>query len=177
MFFLFFTALLLLLVSLALLWLARRTRTETGLPAGEVIYSDTGQWQLVDAPLISRRYGLVGKPDYLVQVQARGRTLTIPVEVKSRRRPTPVAEPHILQLAVYCLLVEEKFGATPPYGLLRYADATVKIPFTGPLRTQVLHIAEAIRRNQRAIDLPRNHTDATRCAHCGYRQGCGAQAL
>lgn len=169
--------LLLILAGILLLRLAQRTRQQTGLPVGEVIYSDTGAWQKVEEPLLSRRYGLVGKPDYLVQVTEKRQAITIPVEVKSRKRPPVLYETHTLQLATYCLLVEEKFKTTPPYGILHYADATLKIEFTEQLRYQVLSAAEAIRRARNAADVTRSHTDPNRCQHCGYSHACGEQAL
>lgn len=170
---------ILMLLSLALiaLWLSQRLRSRSGLPAGEVVYSDMGGWQRVEAPLISRQHGLIGKPDYLVQVREQGRQRIVPVEVKSRRRPPAPLEGHLLQLAAYCLLVEEHFGSTPPYGLLRYADATLKIPFTTALRQQTLAAAAAIRGAQQAPDVARNHAEPARCHACGYQQACGSQAL
>ena len=140
---------------------------------GEVIYSDTGAEEAVEAPLISRRYGLVGKPDYLVHTQVGGKRVTIPVEVKSRKRPASVYENHTMQLAVYCLLVEEKFGNTPPYGLLRYADATLQVEFSDRLRYQVLEAAESLRKARSAVDVHRQHEEGERCRGCGYRHACG----
>ena len=59
-------ALILLLVGLLMMIWGRRTHLASGLPPGEVVYSDTGAEEALEAPLISRRYGLVGRPDYLV---------------------------------------------------------------------------------------------------------------
>lgn len=170
---------LLLLAGAALLWFGRRLRTRSGLPAGEVIYSDTGAEEAVEAPLISRRYGLVGRPDYLVQMQDAGRRVVIPLEVKKRTRPAPEHQHpgHVLQLAAYCILVEEVHGVTPPYGLLRYADGTLRIPFTEELRREVLAAADAIRRARSAPDVHRQHENARRCGWCGYRYACGGEAL
>lgn len=170
-------ALLLFILGLLLFWQGRRAYQQGGLPAGAVIYNDSGAGQRVEEPLISRRYGLVGKPDYLVQVEEGGRTLTIPVEVKSRKRPPTVYDNHVLQLGAYCLLVEDKYKITPPYGLLRYADATLKIPFTEQLRNAVLAAAEAIRRDLRAEEVKRSHRDPHRCRQCGYQVACGKQVL
>jgi CRISPR-associated exonuclease Cas4 len=164
-----------LLLGLFLLWQSRKTQRSTGLPVGEVVYSDTGAWQKVENPLLSRRFGLVGRPDYLVQVTERGRMVTVPVEVKSRKRPATLLAEHVLQLATYCLLVEDQYKTTPPYGLLRYADATLKIPYTDDLRTQVLNVADAIRGGRSAPDVPRSHNEAERCRRCGYRAGCGQE--
>ena len=101
-------AAILVLLGLLLLWTGRRRRAATGLPAGEVVYSDTGMWQEVREPLRSRRYGLVGRPDYLVQVTEKGRQVTVPVEVKSRKQPARPLDGHVLQLGAYCLLVEDQ---------------------------------------------------------------------
>ncbi len=170
-------SLVLLAIGLATLRLSQRDQAQTGLPSGTVVYSDTGAWQRVEKPLRSRRYGIVGKPDYLVEIDEPGRRLTIPVEVKSRRKPAVPYEGHIMQLGAYCLLVEDNFSSRPPFGLLRYADATIQIPFTDALRWQVLEIAESIRGARSAGDLSRDHQDANRCRGCGYRSACGDEAL
>jgi CRISPR-associated exonuclease Cas4 len=162
-----------LLLGLTLWRLGLRTRQATGLPKGEVVYTDTGAWEEVAEPLLSRRYGLVGKPDYLVQVRSGRQTTFVPVEVKSRRRPTVTPDGHILQLAAYCLLVEDVHKVRPAYGLLRYADATLQIPYTDELRRTVLEIADAIRRARTAPDLHRDHDDPARCRGCGYAHACG----
>ena len=170
-----FIPIIIFLLGLLLWWQAQRLQRESGLPSGEVIYSDTGTWQDVDRPLISREFGLVGKPDYLVQVRQRNRTYTIPIEVKSRRQPPTPYPNHILQLATYCILVEEQFQLRPPYGIIHYADGTLKIPFTDQLRDQVLKSADEIRLARSSPDVARQHREPKRCYQCGYRQDCGTE--
>lgn len=169
--------LLVLLVGVLLLWFSRRMHRGSGLPAGEIVYSDTSGWRKQQDPMISRRFGIVGKPDYLVVVKERRRKVHIPVEVKSRKRPPAPYDSHVMQLGAYCLIVEDIYKERPPYGLLHYADDTLKIPFSNALRSQVLTSAEAIRRNRQATDVARQHRDAGRCQGCGYRHGCGKEAL
>jgi CRISPR-associated exonuclease Cas4 len=66
-----------------------------------------------DEVLISHRHGLTGKPDYMSR---EGEEL-IPVERKSRSvSATGAYDGEILQLATYCLLVEERFGKVVPPG-------------------------------------------------------------
>lgn len=166
-------AILILLLGVILWRGGLRARQATGLPMGEVVYTDTGAWEQVPEPLLSRRYGLVGKPDYLVRVRAGSQTTLVPVEVKSRRRPSITPDGHILQLATYCLLVEDVHKVRPAYGLLHYADATLQIPYTDELRRAVLEIADAIRRARTAPDLHRDHDDPARCRSCGYAHACG----
>jgi CRISPR-associated exonuclease Cas4 len=170
-------ALLLCILGIFLLIWGRRKQSTSGLPAGEVIYSDTGDWQEPEKPLLSRRYGLVGRPDYLVRTVEDGESVTIPVEVKSRRRPATPHASHILQLATYCLLVEDQLKERPPYGLLRYADATLRIPYTEELRQQVLTAAEEIRAAREARNISRQHDESNRCRACGYRTACGPERL
>ncbi len=58
-----------------------------------------------ERPLRSRRYGLVGRPDYLVQTCDGGKSFVVPVEVKSRRRPSQPSANHTLQLGrIVCWL-------------------------------------------------------------------------
>ena len=142
-----------------------------------MLYRDTEEMEAPERPLRSRRYGLVGRPDYLVRTRERGRRYVVPVEVKSRRRPAQPYASHILQLAAYCLLVEDNFDAAPPYGLLRYADATLQIPYTDELRGRVLDTAAEIRQARRAPEVRRSHSEPRRCAGCGYRSACGGRLL
>lgn len=164
--------LLLLLAGAVLLWLARRLRARSGLPAGRVVAADVGSWRRLDHPLFSRRYGLTGRPDYVV---ADGADL-VPVEVKSARAPARPYASHVLQLAAYCLLVAETSGRRPPYGILRYADRPFRIPYTRELEEQLIEVLEAMRDDLAAGDAPRRHRDPRRCAACGYREVC-AEAL
>ena len=166
-------ALLLAAFAALLWWVSRSLRARTGLPGGRVLYSDTGIEQTLEAPLRSHRYGLVGRPDYLLVREEKGQKVIVPVEVKSRRTPDPPHPGHALQLGAYCLLVEEAYGVTVEYGLLRYADATQPVPFTPVLRAAVLQAADEIRTARTAKDVPRDHNVAARCTHCGYRAACG----
>jgi len=165
----------LLLLALALgglgLWLLLRSqgvRRETGLPPGRVIYADTGAWSRCGRPLFSPRYRLTGKPDYLVHTD-KG---PIPVEVKSAAAPMRPYRSHLLQLAAYCLLVEEQEGRPPPYGILKYRDRAFEVEYTPALRRELLSTLERIRRDLRARRVDRNHSEPNRCRGCGYRRRC-----
>ena len=162
-------ALLLAAVGVLTLWWANRARRGAGLPTGKVIYADTSQWQRAEAPIISRRWGLVGRPDYLVSHGDK----TIPVEVKSGRRPAHPYPSHILQLAAYCLLVEERTGRRPSHGLLHYDDATVQIAFDNDLRRTLITMLTEMQRAAGRSDVPRSHDDPARCRGCGVRHACG----
>ncbi len=162
-------ALFLLLFGLAALFWSRRARRVSGLPQGKIIYADTSAWQRAAHPLFSRRHALAGKPDYLVR---QGRSI-IPVEVKSSRAPASGPRVgHVLQLAAYCLLVEETERIRPPYGILRYADTTFRIENTLALQQSLLSILDDMRDDLARGYSERSHTDPARCRRCGYRDAC-----
>ena len=120
--------------------------------------------------LRSDRYRLVGRPDELRRL-ADGRL--VPVELKSR--PTPSRGPtpsHIAQVRAYCLLVEAATGASPPYGVLRYADGEFRVRWDDRARDELLRVrAEMLRRyDGRATPSP------GRCAKCPWVRVCDARA-
>ena len=162
--------LLALIIALALFLTARWQRAQTGLPYGaRIVYADTGAWKKVDRPLFSRRYGLTGKPYYIVEE----RGATIPVEVKPNRVAPAPRESDTLQLAAYALLVEEHFSAAPEYGLLKYRDAVFQIELTDELRARLLDTLATLQRDRTARDVARSHAESRRCRACGYRDECG----
>lgn len=160
----------LLLCALLLWWLARRARRQAGLPAGVIIYTDTGGWTRNEAPLFSSALRLTGKPDYLV----RHRRGVLPVEVKSM--PAPPGGPHdshVYQLAAYCVLVTEAHGQRPPYGLIKYADKTLAVTYTRQLEAELLALLDEMRADAQADDTARSHDSAARCRACGFTDVCG----
>jgi len=162
-------ALVLLIIGMAAIVLSRRARSEAGLPQGQVVYSDTSRWQRAERPLFSRRHQLTGKPDYVVR---EGRAI-IPIEVKSSRAPASgPRQGHVLQLAAYCLLVQETEGARPAYGLIRYADQTFRVDNTPELGRALLSTLDAMRRDMARGKSPRSHQDPARCRRCGVRAAC-----
>ncbi len=155
-------------VALGLFTAALLLRRQTGLPWQRVAYSDTIGWRRAEQPLIARRFGLVGKPDYLLE---RGRQL-IPIEVKPDRLAREPYPSDVMQLAAYCLLVEETSGVRPAYGLLRYAHQTFKIRFDDRLRQDLLRLVEEMRSADPLITSIRSHREARRCAGCGFHSTC-----
>lgn len=129
---------------------------------------DTANWQRNPRALFSARYRLVGKPDYLVQVGEQ----IVPVEVKSSRAPAQPYPSHVLQLAAYCLLVEETFGTSPTHGVIQYADKQFAVPYTPALKAELLHTLSAMQRSFARGKADRSHGEASRCRACGYREVC-----
>lgn len=159
----------LVVVALALWWVSSRLRQRAGLPQGRVIYSDSGAWQRNEQSLYAARYRLVGKPDYLV----RDGATVIPVEVKSGAASAQPREGHVLQLAAYCMLVEETLGVRPAYGIIQYADRQFAIDYTPQLQAWLLQCLEAMQRDATLPHGPaRSHQAPARCATCGVRAAC-----
>jgi CRISPR-associated exonuclease Cas4 len=156
----------LILLALIALISALRLRAATGLPWAPVVYHDADAWT-PERPLVARRLGLVGKPDYLIQMRGR----LIPVEVKPGRNAAHPYESDLMQLAAYCVLIEETTGAAPPYGLLRYAERTFRLSYTARVREEVLTLLDEMR-NALDNDCDRSHDDPARCRGCGFLSQC-----
>ncbi len=171
MLWLFGLALILVLFGWFSLGRSTTLRRESGLPQGRLIYVDipSQDWRLNDAPLYSATYNLVGKPDYLVETKEK----VVPVELKSTSTPYVPYLGHLLQLAAYCLLVEETTGRTPPHGLLKYRDALYEVDFTQELRRELLDTLADIGQARLVENVNRNHQQPNKCIACGFREICG----
>ncbi|MGQ0714615.1 MAG: CRISPR-associated protein Cas4 [Gemmatimonadaceae bacterium] len=135
---------------------------------GRVVASDS----VVARPsrvLRSARYGISGKPDYLVQEHGR----IAPVELKPARESDSPWLRDIVQLAAYCLLLEETEPRFAGYGYLRYAHRTFRIDFTERVRNELLRTIAGMRADLAARDVPPNHRDPRRCAGCMLVSVCG----
>ena len=154
-------ALVLALVGLILVVLAKRWRIQWGLGSGETVALD-------DVTLFSEALKLVGRPDRIVK---KGNDF-IPEEWKSAKR---VTDGHKLQLGVYFLLIEERYGKRPPFGVVVLGDGSrVKVKNTDSLRSNVLTIAEAIREHRSKLreEIPVRQP-SQKCRVCGQRGNCG----
>jgi CRISPR-associated exonuclease Cas4 len=165
-----------LLAGLTLWQSSRQFEQAAGLPLAhaEVVYSDTGAWEEIARPLKSEVFWLVGKPDYVLRT-TQG---MIPVEVKPLRRARQPYLSDVMQLAAYCLLIEDTSGIAPHYGLLRYAHQTFKIKWDNQLRDQLLQILDEMRELYQwpamiNAQMPTPQHDMTvRCRHCGFHYVC-----
>ncbi len=161
--------LILILIAVLLWFVSQRAQRASGLPAGQVVYTDTGGWGRPEKPLFSQRLQLTGKPDYLVREGAG----YVPVEVKSGR--APVSGPHaahVYQLAAYCALIAEAYGRRPAYGLIKYTDEILRVDFTPGLEAELLELLDEMRADADAEDVSRSHSSAARCRACGFREVC-----
>lgn len=145
---------------------ARRFRSVKGIGHLGIAYVDNPEEGA--ELLVSEAHGLSGRPDYVLEDDGS----LIPVEVKSGRRPRGPLFSHILQLAAYCLLVEEVYGKRPPYGLLKYGDIVHEIEYTDDLKQLLLSKLEEMRKVAANGEAHRNHNRPGKCANCSRRHAC-----
>lgn len=144
---------------------ARRYVADAGLVEGELAYSD------LDKPgetLRSARYELSGRPDYIV----RRKGMYMPVEVKTGRTPDKPHESHLMQLGVYCLLVEEVYGHRPTHGYLQYPEKTFQVAFDNKFRDKVFETVLRMRMADMTGVIHRNHDRPGKCRGCSRRDSC-----
>lgn len=164
---LFVLSMLLLLASRKESKSAKKARKEYGIPHGKVIYTDLDR---PARPLFSRKFFIAGKPDYIVKDEKTD--VLIPVEVKSGNAKKPHWG-HVLQLAAYCLLIEETYSVRVPYGLLVYADGKQHIvKFDDALRSEVISKAEEMRRCLKQGGVAKGNRFEGRCFSCSVRGNC-----
>jgi CRISPR-associated exonuclease Cas4 len=157
----------LLIAAIVLGVISVRLRRRSGL-RGRVVASDS----VVSRPsrvLRSARHGIAGKPDYLVEEHGR----IVPVELKPSRESNSPWLRDVVQLAAYCLLLEEVEPRFAGYGYLRYANRTFRIDFTPRVRRELLRTIADMRADLVATDVSPNHHDPRRCARCMLVRVCG----
>ena len=159
-----------LVVFALLTWIwSQNRRYESGLPPGEIIYSDHGTWLPQKEALYSAQYQLVGRPDYLVLDETGN---IVPVEIKSGIAPSEPHEGHILQLAAYCLLVDQVYENRPSHGILQYRDKAFAVTYSDELEDDLIHLLTEMRDSMFEDELDRDHDEWVRCERCGVREYC-----
>jgi CRISPR-associated exonuclease Cas4 len=137
--------------------------------SGAVVYVGEGKTVEDDPALFSHRLGLVGAPDSIIEREG----FFLPVELKTGRVPKGPLFSHILQLAAYGALVEEKYGKAPPYGILKYGAATeYEIEYNEDQKRLLEDKLAEMRRALVTKDVHRNHNRPGKCANCSRREGC-----
>ena len=131
---------------------------------GKIEYIDVDS----DKVFRSEKYGLSGTPDYVIRINEN----MIPVEEKTGRTPKGPLFSHILQVAAYCLLIEDSTGRAPPYGLLKYPEHEHEVEYNQELRNLLLKNMEEMREVRRTGDAHRNHNRPGKCRSCSRRDLC-----
>jgi CRISPR-associated exonuclease Cas4 len=138
-----------------------------GLPAGKLVYEDAdGQGKT----LSSQAYPLVGKPDYVVQL-ADGRPVPIELKLSVHNATIPYSN-HQVQIAAYCLILEDYFARPPTHGILRYADREFTIEYTPAIRRKVIRLLEQMARCNEEVSPQLARQRAARCRVCVFQPIC-----
>jgi CRISPR-associated exonuclease Cas4 len=120
--------------------------------------------------LRSDRYRIAGRPDVLRRTPDG---TVVPIELKHRPLPPGGAfRSHLVQVWAYCLLVEEATGRSPPFGILRYTDGEVRVPWDPAARAELRSIVRAVRGPYDGRGTP----SPGRCARCGWADRCELRA-
>jgi CRISPR-associated exonuclease Cas4 len=77
-----------------------------------------------------------------------------------------------LQLAAYCLLLEEQGGPPVNRGRLQYLNTSLDIPFDEALRRKLLTTLAAIQTSANNAAVRRSHPSPARCRGCAFRMQC-----
>lgn len=142
-------------------------RRALNLPAGELVYEDAdGQGEA----LISDQVPLLGKPTYVMKLPD-GRM--VPVEVKhTTQNALKPASQHILQIAAYCLILEDYSELPPTHGIVRYTDREFTIDYTPSLRKKVLRLLEEMALCNEKQPPPLQKQKASVCKTCIFKPIC-----
>ncbi len=117
---------------------------------------------------ISKKHGLSGRPDYVVLVGDDH----IPVEIKTGRTPRGPLFSHIMQVAAYCMLLEEEYARPPPHGIIRYPEMEHEIDYDESLKNLVITKLNEMREKIQTKDVHRNHNKPGKCKSCSRRGIC-----
>ena len=165
-FFLIILSLTFFLISKSLKKKSKKIKNENQILDGEVIYSDLNK---SEKPLISNKYKIIGKPDYII----KNRESYIPVEIKTGRHDT-LKKNHIFQIAAYCQILEDYYNCFIPTGIIFYKDTSKKyiVSYDPKLRFELISIINEIRQVQNIKKIKRNHNDIKKCINCSFRKYC-----
>lgn len=92
--------------------------------------------------------------------------------MKTGRVPRGPFFSHILQVAAYCLLLEEEQGEAPPFGIVKYGDKEFEVDYDESLKELLIKKVEEMREAKETGEVHRNHNREGKCLHCSRRDIC-----
>jgi CRISPR-associated exonuclease Cas4 len=147
--------------------LANEIRRLYGIYQGKIEYMD----KLDDKSIMlySDKYKIRGKPDYIV----KNKGSYIPVEIKTGKIPRGPHFSHILQIAAYCLLIDEKYNKRPPFGIISYGQKKDhKIKYDSKLEDLLKEKMTDMRKCIEDNAAHRNHHRVGKCRSCSRNKEC-----
>ncbi len=160
------TAIFMIALSLFFLILVRRTKNDSLIPSGKIVYDD------LHGPsfsLHSKKYPLAGRPDLILKKGWK----YIPVEVKTSNHHEPRPH-HVIQIIAYCQLITDHFEKSSPYGYLIYSDTgkRFKIQFKHAEKKQLKQTIHQMNEMLQTGNIIRNHDNKQKCSGCILRSKC-----
>jgi CRISPR-associated exonuclease Cas4 len=142
-------------------------RRALGLPDGELVYEDAdGEGE----PLSSSVYPLLGKPDYVVQLPD-GRPVPVELKLTVHDATVPYSN-HLVQVAAYCLILEDYFVQPPTHGILRYADREFTVEYTPAMRKKVIKLLTEMERCSKQQPPLLARQRPAKCRACSFQPIC-----
>ena len=142
-------------------------RRVLGLPSGDLVYEDAdGQGEI----LYSDQVPLIGKPDYIIKLP-NGQLVPIELKLSVQNVASPHSN-HVMQIAAYCLILEEYSEVPPTHGVLRYADCDFTVDYTPALRKKVIRLLSEMQNcnEKQRPQLARQRV--TKCRACTFQPIC-----
>ena len=136
------------------------------LPKGKIVYQDVDG---LGTPLFAKKYPLSGKPDYVI-LSPEG--APIPVELKLSADAQEPQRSHVMQLAVYFVILEDLYAQPPKYGLLRYAGHEFTIQNTESLKRKVLQRLAEMEQCDESHPPALTRQVASKCRICPFQPIC-----
>ena len=154
-----------LIIILAIFFLrTRKTVDYYEIPKGRFVYGDMRSEGKI---LVSKKYALSGKPDRVIENSGQ----IVPYEYKSSNIGDQPWEPHIIQMGVYFIILQEMYPEHMiQYGVVKYRNRSFYIKNSPELKERVLTRAQLIRRIKGVPN--RNHDNPETCSGCKYRSVC-----
>jgi len=150
------------IILLILFILLKSTKVPTPVYKSKTIYSD--HKEKPEKALFSSKYGLVGKPDFILHTKDG----LLPLEIKHSNRPNQPYFSHVMQLISYCLLIEEAKGAKPKYGFIQYKRGKpFAVPYTEGRKSFLIKTMQEMRDYIDSGESPKP-IRKYRCKKCGY---------
>jgi CRISPR-associated exonuclease Cas4 len=147
--------------------LADEIRRLHGIYQGKIEYTD--KMDKRSKMLFSNKFALRGKPDYIVKIKEK----YIPVEIKTGKVPRGPHFSHILQIAAYCLLINENYKIRPPYGIISYGKTNKhKINYDDQLENLLIEKIDELRQCIKNNTAHRNHKRKGKCTYCSRNEQC-----
>jgi len=159
------------IILIVLFVLLKSSKVPKQIYKSKTVYSD--HKEKPEKPLFSSKYGLVGKPDFILHTKDG----LLPLELKNSKRPKQPYFSHVMQLVSYCLLMEEENNMKPKYGFIQYkGGAPFAVPYTEGRRAFIIKTMQEMRDCIDSGGCP-EPVRKYRCGICGYKGDCFGEGI